>query len=212
MKKAVIIAIILSMAMFSCDDILYIYVERNVSSSKALTFNVNTTGNINQTSILTISELVNTLVGDIKPGLQKYDYTIKELSIQSASLEIIQNPANTANTVNISSFVVDKTYSAAGKPILKETNLPINQASAFIVNSFLDFGGVETINKALDNAIKKIGSSHYLTFDIKGNPVPANSRVSGTIKINLTFNMRYSYCEESMFLVVSARDDNCIKL
>lgn len=202
MRKLLIALVILGFAMFSCDRQPFIYVEKSISSSKVLVYNINNSGVIDQRSLLYMDDIVKTLTDGLDGNLYKKGYTIKELTIQSASIGLVQNPGNTAVTMNVGSFVANHAFSVSPtKPLMGFTNIPINSGTVLAANTYLIFEGVDEINKALAATVKRLYKGAYLTIDIKGNTVPSTARVSATIKLDIKFNMQYSYCEASLFVI-----------
>ena len=202
MKKLFFIAIGVSFLMYSCGNEPFIYVEKNISHSKVLIYNINTTGSIDQRTYLYMDDLVKTLTDDLDGNLYKRGYTIKELTLQSASIILATNLGNTAASMNISSLVANHAQSVSPtNPLINYTNVPINTGTVWLANNYLAFTGVEEINKALAAAVKRLYKGAFLTIDIKGSPVPSSARVSAQLKLIIKFDMQYSYCEHSLFVI-----------
>ncbi|MBA4849628.1 hypothetical protein [Emticicia sp. BO119] len=201
MTKWLILAIIISIVMLSCDEIPFIYVEKSVSGNKTLVYNINTAGGINETAFVGVISIVNELSANKDGQLQKKDYTIKELSIQSANFEVIANQGNLSNTLYISSVVVKPAYTAAPIPFMQETSIPIGLTSIVPQSANLLFPGVDAINKSLAAAVKNRDDNTVWSVDIRGRGTPLNSRINITVKLKIVFNLVYSYCEESLFVI-----------
>ncbi|RYU97056.1 hypothetical protein [Emticicia agri] len=202
MKKLLLLAVLFSVFAISCGRVPYIYVEKSISHTKDLVYTINTTGSINQTSYLSMDELVRTLTEGLDGQLNKRDYTIKELVVQSAEIKLKRNTGNTALSMNISSLVANNEVSVSPKvPLLRESNIEINEVTVAGANFSFMNDGLDKINNTLANAIKRLYRGSTLIIDIKGSPLPVTARVAVTLTLSITFNMQYSYCEESLFVI-----------
>ena len=208
MKRILILLLICSIGIFSCEDEAQkVKVEKVVTASKTLTYNINTTGTINSTSSLSTDDIVNTLTDDIGKKLGIKDYTIKSLSISGITATIRKTSTNTASSFSLESFVT-KSGGSSSVTLINAHNESIDDVlapKALVV--YLALGGVEEINTALADAIKKSGGKPVLNIAIKGNPSPANTRVAVTLILNIKFNMEYYYCEEVLSFVINPFDE-----
>ena len=201
MKKNLILAFVISLGLFSCNEIPYIYVEKSASGSKDFVYNINTPGAINETAFVGLKSIVNGLIGNVDGLLQKKDYTIKELTLQSVNFEMVANQGNLANTLNISSIGIKPSYTAPSIPLMKETSIPILLTSMLPQSANLLFPGVNAINQSLAAAVIDRESATVFQVDVKGRGAPLNSKIAMTLNIKFTFNLVYSYCEESLFVI-----------
>lgn len=195
MKRILILLFICSIGVFSCENgIQHVKIEKVMSKTKTLTYVINTTGPINVTSGLSTKDIVTTLTDDVESDLGRRDYTIKSLTIQWISANIRKNSTNTSSSARMSSFI-SKTAGQSSVALIKESNFDIDNTTPVALGAYLIAGGIGEINNSLANAIKNTGGNPAINIDIKGNPVPANSRTSVILSLNISFNLEYSFCE-----------------
>ena len=207
MKRIFILLFICSIGIFSCEDeSQYFRVEKTLSKTKTLTYIINTTGPINASSSLSTKEIVTTLTDDVKKNIDRDDYTIKSLTIQWISASIRKNSANTASSAKMSTFIA-KTAGQGSTPLVQEKNFDIDDTAPVLLGVYLVKGGIDEINNSLAAAIKNTGGSPTLNIEIKGNAVPANSRLSVILSLNISFNLEYAYCEEAFPYIMNPLDD-----
>ena len=208
MKKLLIAFVIFSFTMFSCEFQEYLFIEKNVSQSKVFTFNINQTGTAVTSDYITVKQIVNSLVGEIDGQLKKKDYTIKELNIRSIGIESVSNANNTASSINIETIYFVYEFSEPTN-LAKVLNLPVNTGSVRQINSSLEQSGVEKLNAIFKEALKKISDTNNIVVYVKAASAPATSRASVSVKLHVAFNLHYSYCEESLFIVTSDTFATC---
>lgn len=205
MKRILILSLICSIGIFSCQGVQFFRVEKTVSSTKTMTYIINTTEEFNSHSTLSPQEIVETLTGDVRDSFGLRDYTIKSLTIESLTIGIRKNSTNSASSAKISSFVVSS-GSSFGVPFIREHDADINQVTPYLANVFLREGGISVVNTALADAVKKTGVNG-LNILISGNPVPAKSRISIILTLNVKFTLEYGFCEETLSYVINPLDE-----
>ncbi|MBA4849629.1 hypothetical protein [Emticicia sp. BO119] len=207
MKRILFLLFICSIGVFSCkDQSQYAAVEKVAKGTKTLTYVINTTGSINSTSSLSTNDLINTLSSEVKNEGVK-DYTIRSLKISWISANIHKASPNTAASFSLESFVT-KTSGPGSVSLINAHNETIDDVFApKALTGYLTLGGVQEINTALDEAIRKSEGKPVIDVTIKGNPSPANTRVAVTLTLNITFVMEYYYCEFVFPLLINPLDE-----
>lgn len=189
--------------MFSCEEETpYMKVEKTVSKSTELVYQINTAGVIDGSLSISSRELVQALTDDKEFWGDRDDYTITELTIQSLAVTLLPKTGNMASGVNTTSFVSsDGTFS--GKPrLLNEQPIGMGANNNVLVNTHLVFDGVDAINKFLKEAIGSKGLNKRLYVYISGNTVPFGGKAVADLKLNVTFNIEYWYCEQSVLPIL----------
>lgn len=206
MKRILILSLICSIGIFSCQGVQFFRVEKTVSSTKVMTYIINTTETFNSYSTLFPKEIIETLTNEVRNSFGTRDYTIKSLTIQSLSVGVRKNSTNTASSAKISSLVVNA-GSASAVPFIQEHDADIDQTSPYLANAFLRAGGTSVVNTALANAIKQTGGVNGLNISIVGNPIPAKTRISIILTLNVKFTLEYAYCEETLSYVINPLEE-----
>ena len=79
-----------------------------------------------------------------------------------------------------------------------------------LVNTHLVFEGVDAINKFLKEAIGSKGLNNKLYVYITGNTVPFGGKAVADLKLNVTFNIEYWYCEQSILpILLETEESEC---
>ena len=207
MKKIIISVIVLSIAMFSCDDDApYIKVEKNLSKSKTITFNVNTVGSIDQTERISSRDLVESLTDDPLTFGYRRGYTITGLSIQSVNVVLIPKAGNKATGINSASYI-SSTSTPGNVKLINEQVLGMGDGGSVLANTHLALEGVEAVNGFLRNAIGNEGLTSTLLVKILGVTSPVTLRAVAELQVNITFNIEYWYCEQSVLAVLNSEPD-----
>jgi hypothetical protein len=211
MKKIFILASILTLtlSLCGCDEMIdtYIKIEKNYSKTTELVYNINNTGNINQTASINMRNIIETLTNDLEslPDT-RFGYTLTDLTIQSISFDLKKNPDNSAFGMNIGSFVVLPANSKT--PLFRERNIPVNDVTMFAASAFLDEDGLAKINAELKGFIKKTSGRSTMTVNIAGVSQPASAKVSAQLELTIRFNIEYWYCEQTIPFLMSP-DSEC---
>ena len=207
MKKIIIAVIVLSVAMFSCDDDApYIKIEKNLSKSKTITFNINTVGSIEQTERISSRDLVESLTDDQATFGYRRGYTITGLSIQSINVVLIPKAGNKATGINSASYISGTTTPGNVK-LINEHVVGMGDGGSVLANAHLALEGVDAVNGFLRDAIGNEGLSATLLVKILGQTSPATERAVAELRVNITFNIEYWYCEQTVLAVLNPESD-----
>ncbi len=207
MKKLLIAVIVLSVAMFSCDDdVPYIKIEKSLSKSKTISFNINTVGSIDQTERISSRDLVESLTDDPATFGYRRGYTITGLSIQSINVVLNPKAGNKATGINSASYI-SSTSTPGNVKLINEQVLGMGNGGSILANTHLALEGVDAVNGFLRDAIGNKGLSTSLLIKILGKTSPATERAVAELQVNITFNIEYWYCEQSVLIVLEPEPD-----
>ncbi len=189
------------------DKVQYMKIEKKANDTKILTYNINTTGAINQTQLLYPGQIITALTNDLPGKFGRHSYTMTDLTIESMGVTIIENPDNKATSIDIGSLLIE---GQLGTTISRDKNFVLNSAAGGLLELSLNLGGLDKINEKLKAVVSATSGAIIapLTIKVQGKSNPSTAKASMTLQLNIKFTIEYWYCEETFpgFLLIT--DDN----
>ncbi|MBD2703947.1 hypothetical protein IC229_25100 [Spirosoma sp. BT702] len=171
-------------------------VKKTVKGKKSLVYQINTTGATDQDGFLYTSTLVDALGDEVD-----YNTVIDSFELTSLSVGLVPNAGNTAQNFRIQS--IQASTQGGTKYEMVDLSkipaaLPLSSVGSSIINALLFAEGLEGLNNTIRTEL--VGRNptslapRAIQFRLRGTNLPAGSRASVTLTLDMELTMEYTTC------------------
>ncbi len=173
-----------------------------LKAEPTLVYRISKTGAFEQVAYISMSDIARELQVT-RPGAK-----IQKVNLEYVSISIDKNSDNTADNLRILQLLAQETPGFID--LVRENNIDISKTQAFVANAIILKDGVEPLNNFLVKVLTATsGNSRQIGVVLRGTTLPSNKLASITLRIELKYEIEYTYCELLLDEIFGKGNDEC---
>lgn len=171
------------------------------TAEPTLVYRISKIGTFEQVAYINMGDIAKELQAT-RPGAK-----IQKVNLESVSFSVDENSDNTADNLRILQVLAQEDPGFID--LIRENNIDISKTQAFVANALILKDGVEPLNNFLTNVLKATSGTRQIGVVLRGTTLPSNKRASLTLRIELKYDIEYTYCEYLLNELFGKGNDEC---